>query len=438
MNRVFVIGAGLTKFLPSHSHPFDYTSLGQLALSRALRDSNLEYTSIDEAAVGYVYGDSCSGQRTLYEIGQTGIPIYNINNMACTGSTAIHIAYRSIKGGFSNCALALGFEKMKNNKKKRVFEDRINPLEPWEMRIEKLLGRKGDLKDIYENAGIEYMEKNGLKPLHLAKIACKNHLHSVDNPYALLRKPYTIEEIILSKRKNADSLLTEPQYAPSSDAGAAVILCSERFMLDHGLENQAVELLGMSLLTNLSEEFNSSSFLTLSGYNLAKKTADNLYKLTGIPIKSIKLCELDDITSIHELLTYEAIGLCEPDQISDFINKGGNTYGGQVVVNPSGGLLSKGFPIGASGIAQTAEICWNLRGMAGKRCVKSEYGLQFNSGFGGCSMILYKKYNAEKGFGKKGQTEDPDELERIEAEESKIFRRNNERERCPEPPKKKM
>ncbi len=428
MKRVFIIGAGLTKFLPPIISPFEYTTLGQQALSRALRDVNLSYDKIQEAAVSYVYGESCSGQRTLYEIGQSGIPIYNVNNHNCAGSSAIHICYRSIAGGFADCALALGFEKMKKNENKQIYNDRSDPFEPWINRSEGLLKKKGEINQIYSNAALEYMGKTGLKPIHLGSIAQKNHLNSVNNPYSLLKKAYSLNEILSSP--TIQDPLTKLQCHPSSNAGAAVILCSERFMLDHNLEDQAVEILSMALLTSNSKDLCTNSFIALAGFDLIKRTAEQVYSQSGINVNEIGLMELDDCCSINELMTYEALGLCEKSQIQEFIEKKLNTYGGKVVINPSGGLTSKGNPMGATGIAQCVEISWHLRGMAEKRQVNSKYALQHNGGLGVCAMMIYKKYNEKKGMKGKNQTQDPEVLEKLEKEEERIFRRNNERESC--------
>jgi len=435
MKRVFVVGVGMTKFIkPGRPTNPDYTEMGKQATLRALRDLGLPYKYVQQAAVGYVYGDSCAGQRTLYEVGQTGIPIYNVNNNCATGSTAIHMSYRAVAGGFCDLALALGFEKMQKGSIGKTFTDRADPLGPWDLKTE-AINQKKDLKSpfaaqYFGNAGIEHMRKYGTTAEHHAKIAYKNHLHSSNNPYSQFRDVYTLEDI-----KNSPHVygpLTKLQCCPTSDGSAAALLCSEKFMLEHNLQDQAVEIVGISLHTDFETTFSQDSLMNLAGFQVSKKAAEDVYKQSGVNPSDVGVVELHDCFSSNELITYEAIKLCGEGKAGEFIDKGHNTYGGKVVVNPSGGLISKGHPLGATGLAQCTELSWQLRGMAQKRQVQNlKYAMQHNIGLGGaCVVAMYKKYNDHQGWKRKDQSSDPAVLEQFEKKEAEKFESNNVREGC--------
>lgn len=187
----------MTKFLKPGKHTFEYTDLANQAVNRALRDANLKYDDIEQAFAGYVYGDSTCGQRALYTVGMTGIPIVNVNNNCSTGSSALYLAHHSVKGGMNKCVLAVGFEKMFTGSLKSMYTDRTNPMERHFI-TDYEIGRGADAKapfapKLFGNAAIEHMEKYGTKPEHLAKIAEKNHRHSVNNPYSQFRDLYTLE-----------------------------------------------------------------------------------------------------------------------------------------------------------------------------------------------------------------------------------------------------
>ena len=423
--RVFVVGVGMTKFIkPGRQENPDYPIMGKQAVERALRDAGIPYNKIQQAIVGYVFGDSTSGQRALYGVGLTGIPIYNVNNNCSTGSTAIHIAHRFISGGLIDCALALGFEKMQKGSLGTTFSDRTNPMDMILLKTHDIL-EKSEKKpqsgpwaaQIFGNAAIEHMEKYGTTEDHLCKIAYKNHLHSGNNPYSQFREFYTLDQIKKSPRVYGP--LTKLQCCPTSDGAGAAILCSEKFMLENNLQDQAVEILGISLTTDFESTFKDNSLIKLAGYDLSKKAAEQVYEQSGVKPSQIGVCELHDCFSANELITYEALGLCGEGKAGEFIDKGDNTYGGRVVVNPSGGLISKGHPLGATGLAQCSELCWQLRGMAQKRQVPNlTYALQHNLGLGGAAVVvLYKKYNDGKGYKREDQSADPEVLEQFEKKE---------------------
>ncbi|XP_045482604.1 sterol carrier protein 2 [Harmonia axyridis] len=392
MVRVFVVGVGMTKFEKPGVREGDYPEFAKEAIEKALQDSKLNINDVELATVGYVYGDSTCGQRAIYEVGMTGIPIFNVNNNCSTGSSALLIAKEFIESG-KDCVLAVGFEKMDKGSLTSKFMDRTNPMDKHVTLMADLVGLNAApiTAQMFGNAGLEHMRKYGTKAEHFAKIAYKNHKHSVNNLNSQFRDEYTLEQIM--KSPQVFGPLTKLQCCPTSDGAAAAIVVSERFVRSHGLENQAIEILGIEMATDTPSTFNEKSLIKLVGYDMTKKAAERLFYKTGTKPTDVQVVELHDCFSANELITYEALGLCPPGKAGEFIDRGDNTYGGKYVVNPSGGLISKGHPLGATGLAQCAELCWQLRGEAGARQVPgARLALQHNIGLGGAVVVaLYAK-----------------------------------------------
>uniref|UniRef100_A0A8D8LH06 Sterol carrier protein 2 n=1 Tax=Cacopsylla melanoneura TaxID=428564 RepID=A0A8D8LH06_9HEMI len=388
--KVFVIGVGMTQF-KKPSDNADYPEIAKEALINALTDAGISINQVQQACCGYVYGDSTSGQRALYEVGMTGIPVFNVNNNCSTGASALMLAKQFIESG-SDCTLALGFEKMQRGSLGSTFSDRANPVEKHVESMINLVGLDASpiTAQMFGNAGLEHMKLYGTKEEHFAKIAYKNHLHSVNNPNSQFRDKYTLEQIMKSPKVFGP--LTKLQCCPTSDGAAAAILVSEDFVRRYGLEANAVEIVGLEMATDTASTFNSDSCIKIVGFDMTKAAADKLYEKTRVKPTDIDVIELHDCFSANELITYEALGLCPVGKAKDFIDSGANTYGGRTVVNPSGGLISKGHPLGATGLAQCAELCWQLRGEAGKRQVpNARLALQHNLGLGGaCVVALYR------------------------------------------------
>ncbi|XP_018322669.1 non-specific lipid-transfer protein [Agrilus planipennis] len=386
MVRVFVIGVGMTKF-EKPGKGGDYPDLAKEAIVKALQDAKTSFTEIEKAVAGYVYGDSACGQRVIYEVGMTGIPIFNVNNNCSTGSSALYLAKQLVETG-SNCVLAVGFDKMERGSLQSKFNDRTNPLDKHVTLMADICGIEPSplTPQMFGNAGIEHMKKYGTKPEHFAKIAYKNHKHSVNNPYSQFRDEYTLEQILNSPQVFGP--LTKLQCCPTSDGAAAAVLASESFVKSHGLENQAVEILGLEVATDLPSTFQERSCIKLVGFDLSKLAAEKAFQKAKLRPSDVQVVELHDCFSTNELITYEALGLCPVGQAGRFIDAGDNTYGGKYVINPSGGLISKGHPLGATGIAQCAELCWQLRGQADKRQVSgAKVALQHNLGLGGAAVV---------------------------------------------------
>ncbi|KAM9129832.1 sterol carrier protein 2 [Pangshura tecta] len=392
--RVFVVGVGMTKFeKPGVRENWDYPDMAKEAGQKALADAGVPYSAVEQACVGYVYGDSTCGQRAIYHsLGLTGIPIINVNNNCSTGSTALYMARQVIQGGLANCALALGFEKMERGSLEAKFTDRTNPMDKHvEVMINKYgLSAAPVAPQLFGHAGKEHMEKYGTKQEHFAKIAWKNHNHSTNNPFSQFQQKYSLDQVLQS-RKIYD-FLTVLQCCPTSDGAAAVVLTNEEFVRKHGLESKAVEIVAQEMVTDLSSTFEGNSCIKAVGYDMSKEAAKRCFSKAGLKPMDVDVIELHDCFSSNELITYEALGLCPEGRAGELIDRGDNTYGGKWVVNPSGGLISKGHPLGATGLAQCAELCWQLRGEAGKRQVPSaKVALQHNIGLGGAVVVtLYR------------------------------------------------
>jgi sterol carrier protein 2 len=367
--------------------------LAKEAITQALADAAIPYQAVQQATVGYVYGDSTCGQRALYTVGMTGIPIYNVNNNCSTGSTALFMAKQFIEGGLSDCVLALGFEKMERGSLGTKYTDRTNPMDQHVGAMSEIrgFGAAPMAPQLFGNAGREHMEKYGTTLEHFAKIAAKNHKHSVNNPRSQFRAGYSLEQVMKSPKVHDP--LTKLQCCPTSDGAAAALLVSEKFVYQYGLQDKAVEIIGMSMATDLPSSFEDKSCIKVIGFDMTAKAAQEAYRQAGVGPQDVQVIELHDCFSANELITYEGLGLCPVGQAGKLIDAGDNTYGGKWVVNPSGGLISKGHPLGATGLAQCFELCSQLRGLCDKRQVKNaKIALQHNLGLGGAAVVvLYKK-----------------------------------------------
>jgi len=391
--RVFVVGVGMTKFEKPGGRDWDYPDMGEEAARKALDDAGIPYDLVQQAAIGYCYGDSTAGQRALYKVGLSGIPIINVNNNCATGSSALYLAKRFIEGGIADCALALGFEKMEKGSLGVKYTDRASPMGKFFSKMNKLRGvdrKKPGAPQMFGNAAREYMERYGVKAESFARIGEKNHRHSANNPYSQFQDIYTLQEIL-----DAPMIwepLTKLQCCPTSDGGGAAVLASERFVREQGLEAKAVEIIGMAMTTDTPETFGEGD-MALVGFDMTKQAAQAVYEQSGQGPEDLDVVELHDCFSANEMITYEGLGLCAEGKAADLIDSGAVTYGGKLVVNPSGGLISKGHPLGATGLAQCSELNWQLRGEAEARQVEgAKLALQHNLGLGGaCVITMYRK-----------------------------------------------
>jgi acetyl-CoA acetyltransferase len=388
--NVCVIGVGMTKFYKPGE--MDYPDLSKQAGEQALKDAGVSYDKIEQAYVGYVYGDSTCGQRAVYQLGLTGIPVYNVNNNCSTGSTALYLAYQAIGSGMNECVLALGFEKMERGSLGAKFTDRTNPMDKH---VQVMLTAQGFEKappaaQMFGGAGREHMEKYGTTKEQLAKVAVKNRRHAVHNERSQFRQASTLEEILAAPMVYEP--LTKFQCCPTSDGSAAAVLCSEEFARKMGITNP-VRITGMSMTTDFQTTFEPVSMIKMVGQDLTRAAAKQVYERVGLGPEQIDVIELHDCFTPNELITYEGLGLCGEGEAGKLIEDDQTTYGGKWVVNPSGGLLSKGHPLGATGLAQCFELNQQLRGLAGQRQVEgAKVALQHNLGLGGaCVVTMYQR-----------------------------------------------
>ncbi|MBW5421177.1 Nonspecific lipid-transfer protein [Streptomyces sp. BG9H] len=391
--KSYIVGVGMTKFEKPETREWQYWDMAREAGGKALEDAGVSYDQVEQVPVGYCFQPSTAGQRAVYELGLTGVPVYNVNNNCATGATALMMARQFVEGGLSDCVLALGFEKMARGSLGGGGSGGGGDLKtsPVARHYGVMAARHGfeatpPTAQIFGNAAREHMEKYGTTEAQLAAVGAKNHRHSVNNPYAQFQDAYSVDEILAARTVHRP--LTKLQCSPTSDGSAAAVVVSERFVERHGLADRAVEIAAQAMTTDTAESFASGSCVDAVGGPMSREAARQAYERAGLGIADVDVVELHDCFSINELLTYEALGMCAPGDSGKLVESGATTYGGRWVVNPSGGLISKGHPLGATGLAQAAELTWHLRGEAGPRQVPgARVGLAHNIGLGGAAVV---------------------------------------------------
>jgi len=391
-SKVVVAGVGMIPFAkPGASAP--YYEMGAEAGRRALADAGIAYDLIEQAYAGYVYGDSTAGQKAIYRLGMTGVPIVNVNNNCSTGSTALFLARQAIASGAADCVLAMGFEQMKPGALGVVFADRPSPFEDFDALADTLVDATGVPLALryFGGAGLAHMKKYGTKLDAFAKVRAKASRHAKNNPLAIFRKEVTADDV-MNDTPIWPGVMTRLMACPPTCGGAAAVLVSESFAKRHGLRMD-VAIKAQAMTTDTASTFDTKDMMRLVGYDMAKAAANKVYDQAGVGPEDIGVVELHDCFAHNELITYEALGLCPEGGAEAFIDAGDNTYGGKVVTNPSGGLLSKGHPLGATGLAQCYELTRQLRGTAEATQVEGvDHALQHNLGLGGaCVVTLYER-----------------------------------------------
>ncbi|MEV0431498.1 lipid-transfer protein [Micromonospora sp. NPDC050495] len=391
--RARVVGVGMVPFMtPRNADPYD--DMAEAAVRAALRDASLDYGQVEQAYAGYVYGDSTSGQAALYRVGLTGIPVVNVNNNCSTGSTALWLARQAVESGAAECVLVVGFEQMQRGAIRSHWEDRPNPFARFDDVAHAVQGTDDGAAPMaaryFGGAGKAYAERYGTAPETFARIVVKARQHAANNPYAVFRDPLTVEEVVASPHVYGP--LTRLQCCPPTCGAAAAVIASEEFAKAHGLDAR-VQITAQAMTTDTASSFHDGDMIKLVGYDMSAAAAGKVYEAAGVSPQDLRVVELHDCFSTNELLTYEALGLTPEGTAEKFILEGANTYGGRVVTNPSGGLLAKGHPLGATGLAQCAELVWQLRGQAGRRQVEgANLALAHNIGLGGAAVVtLYEK-----------------------------------------------
>ncbi|AYC32399.1 lipid-transfer protein [Pseudomonas cavernae] len=386
--KTYVAGVGMIQFAKPGASK-SYIEMGAEAVRLALKDAGVDFKLIQQAYAGYVYGDSTCGQSALYEVGMTGIPVINVNNNCASGSTALFLARQAVESGAVDCALAFGFEQMQPGALKSIWDDREPTMgKSYRAATEVFpegVGMPGALM-LFGGAGKEHMEKYGTQMSTFAAIRAKASRHAANNPLAVFKKVVTTEDV-MADQVVWEGVMTRLMACPPTCGGAAAIIVSERFAKKHGLRTD-VAILAQAMASDTPEAFEPPSMISVVGTGMTRLASQEVYEKAGVGPEDIRVCELHDCFAHNELLTYEGLGFCKVGEGEKFVLDGNNTYGGQVVINPSGGLLSKGHPLGATGLAQCYELSHQLRGSAEARQVEGlQHALQHNLGLGGVGVV---------------------------------------------------
>ncbi|MDP3761202.1 MAG: lipid-transfer protein [Ramlibacter sp.] len=390
-HNAIVAGVGMVKFAkPGASESYD--SMAADAARKALADAGLDYAAMEQVYAGYVYGDSTCGQKAMYRVGMTGVPIVNVNNNCSTGSTALFLARQAVESGAADCVLAVGFEQMRPGALGSVWNDRPTPFDDFDAITDELAAEVDvpfALK-YFGGAGLSHMKKYGTKLSAFARIRAKASRHAANNPLALMREVLSEEDVLRSPAL-WPGVMTRLMACPPTCGAAAAVVVSPGYARRRGLR-KGVAIAAQAMTTDTPITFEARDMMQLVGYDMARTCANQVYSAAGIGPEDIKVVELHDCFVHNELISYEALGLCPEGGAEQFVSDGDNTYGGRVVTNPSGGLLSKGHPLGATGLAQCFELTHQLRGTAGARQVPGvKVALQHNLGLGGaCVVTLYQ------------------------------------------------
>ncbi|MBO3273809.1 lipid-transfer protein [Pseudomonas schmalbachii] len=392
-NKVVVAGVGMIPFTKPGASP-SYIEMGSDAVRLALKDAGLDYDKVQMAFAGYVYGDTTCGQAVLYRVGRTAIPVFNVNNACASGSSALYLARAAVESGQVECALAVGFEQMQSGPTKSNFPDRPIPRGDYLPIQDELCADAGDIPRnliTFGGAGREHMRKYGTKMETFAAIRAKASRHAANNPLALFKKIVTTEDV-MNDTLMWPGVMTRMMACPPTCGAAAAIICTEAFAKRHGLRTD-VAILAQAMTTDPVESFEPKTMIGFVGAHMAERASRAVYEKAGVGPQDVRVVELHDCFAHNELLTYESLGLCAEGTAEKFVLDGDNTYGGRVVTNPSGGLLCKGHPLGATGLAQCYELTQQLRGNADARQVDGvQIALQHNLGLGGaCVVTMYGK-----------------------------------------------
>ncbi|MGX7680557.1 thiolase family protein [Jatrophihabitans sp. DSM 45814] len=392
---VWILGIHMIKFGKYADR--DVVDLAAEAAMNAMGDAGVTMKDIGVLAAGNITGNAGGICQALQkQIGQTGIPVFNVANACATGATALRVAIMSIKAGETDMGLAVGVEKLSGagllgarpSEDAKVWQPagRVGAVAPLEGRI----GTSG-MPGVFAEIGMEYGHKYGGTSFELfAKISEKNHAHSTLNPLATYQKRFTLEEIM------GDMMIaypnTRPMCSANCDGAAAAVVVSDAKLKTLSLEQQrrAVKI-SASVLT--SDPYEEGCQVLPNVNSLTRAASKRAYELAGVGPRELDLVELHDCFATAELVHYDNLGLCEEGGAVDFFNSGATWRDGSTPVNVSGGLQSKGHPVSATGIANVWEICHHLRGEAGERQIEgAKVGLAHVIGIGSsCGVHILEK-----------------------------------------------
>lgn len=373
-----MVGAAM---IPMAKHrDASYSGLAVPAVLNALKSSGVSPKEIESVVCGHAFGGMLTGQRIVKELGIGSIPVLNVDNACSGGASALNAAYKDIQAGRYDVVLVIGVDKLTQ------FGGGTLPLVKEDPEV-----RRGMVMPaLYAMRARRYLHERDATIEDLAHVAVKARKHGAQNPYAQFRSEVTVEQV-LESRPICDPL-TLMQCCPTGDGAAAVVLVSAAGRKK--LQAPAVEIVASVLHSGQV----TSGFRDMLNPTISTDSANDAYEEAGFGADALDIVELHDAFTIAELVYYEALGLCPKGESANFLRSGKTTYGGQVVVNPSGGLLSKGHPVGASGVAQAVEIYWQLTGQAGRRQVPdAKRAMSHVTGggiagldHGACSVHLYQ------------------------------------------------
>lgn len=376
MTEALIAGVGIHPFGSFEDKPAE--DIGLEAVSQALADAGIEYKHVEAAYCASMYAPATSGPRILNNLGMTGIPVADVEAACASGAVAIRQAFMSIVSGLYDCVLAFGIEKMPKG-----FMDPSQIYEPWQ--VDMGLSQNPMYWALMAR---RYMEDYGLTPLHLAKVSVKNHRFGAENPNAMYRKPFSVEEVLTSKMV-CDPLTLYMVASPSQGAAAAVV-CSPRFAKKNGVR-EPVRIAASEHRTSMHPWFRAPAFSWSTREDnpaVTEVAAGNAYERAGLGPKDLDVAEMQDTDSLSEIMFSEQIGLAPAGEGLRLIDEGATDAGGSTPVNTSGGILSCGEPVGASHLRQIHEITSQLRGRAGSRQVPdAKVGLAHVLGAGGNSAV---------------------------------------------------
>ncbi|MEE8442197.1 MAG: thiolase family protein [Dehalococcoidia bacterium] len=376
MRDVAIVGVGM---IPFGRYPeMEAHEMGAKATLDALKDAGTALKDIQLLVCGQLFGTSGAGQRMLKEIGQTGIPVVNTANACATGSTAFREGYFAIASEMYDAVLVVGQEKMGSG-----VMGGDEP--PGGERPEGFVG-SGTMPALFAMAGMEHMRKYGTTQEQFAKVAVKAKKHAAGNPYAKYRDPATLDEVLNARMISYPNTML--MCCPNTDGAAAAVLMPMAKARQY--TSQPIRV-AASILT--SDPWTERDLALLDINTLTRNAARQAYETAGVGPEDLDLVELHDCFATAELLHYENLGLCGDGEAGRFIDEEATYIGGRIPVNASGGLLSKGHPLGATGVANIVEVTWHLRGQAGQRQVENaKVGLAHVIGIGAaCTVHILKK-----------------------------------------------
>jgi acetyl-CoA acyltransferase len=395
MQDIFIVGVGMTPFgrhLDKTVKQLTAQSVGKAFADAGCQPGQVDVAFFGNSVQGFMQGQLfIRGQISLLPLGLGGVPIHNIENACATASTAFHLAVGQLRAGQADIALAVGVEKMYDTDKAKMFSvfDSGWDLETVEENARRMVALGDGLSvpegttstkpyslfmDVYAGLGRQLMLRHGITQRQVAAVSAKNHTHAVHNPLAQYREAMTIEQVLQAPPITFP--FTLPMCAPISDGSAAAVICTREGLRKLGLDGKRAVKVLASVMRSASPRAGDAL-----DQHVTRLASQQAYELAGVAPEAIDLAEVHDATAIGELIQMENLGLCKPGQSGVDSERGDTTIGGRVPINPSGGLESKGHPIGATGLGQIFELVTQLRGEAGKRQVEgARFALQENGG----------------------------------------------------------